>query len=150
MHLLNAYLAELSESSVILVLFELIAEFLLNASLCICSMPTWQSFYRTPQRFCLQLCSSPQPCLLRCSTTSKVFSRVDDFNFCAHLARLCLTPQSSEMHPLCTAIRTRSVLSHPPGVKPQRPLKLEIKQNPCKCLNITYIHSIKEHSQTFI
>jgi hypothetical protein len=26
------------------------------------------------------------------------------------------------------AIRTRSILSHPPGVKPQRPLKPEIKQ----------------------
>jgi hypothetical protein len=34
--------------------------------------------------------------------------------------RLCLTLQSSKVHPLCMAFRTRSVLSHPPNVKPQR------------------------------
>jgi hypothetical protein len=88
MHLLNALLAELSESSVILVFFKLSAEFLplctsvhmlnahlaelhrtpqrfcllnsqqssSNCTLCLCSMPTWQSPYRTPKRFCLQLC----------------------------------------------------------------------------------------------
>jgi hypothetical protein len=34
------------------------------------------------------------------------------------------------MQLLCMAIRTRSVLSHPPGMKPQRPLKPEIKSTP--------------------
>jgi hypothetical protein len=42
------------------------------------------------------------------------------------------------VHPLCTALRTRSVLSHPPGVKPQRPSP-EIKQTPANAL--THIHS---------
>jgi hypothetical protein len=59
LHLLNALLAELSESLVILVLLsELTTEFFsvhslhwLNAHLA--------ELHRTPQRFCLQLCSSP-------------------------------------------------------------------------------------------
>jgi hypothetical protein len=46
------------------------------------------------------------------------------------------------VHPLCTALRTRSVLSHPPGVKPQRPSP-EIKQTPCKCTTTTYIYNIQ-------
>jgi hypothetical protein len=57
MHLLNALLAELSESLVILTSVELTTEFfsvhslhLLNAHLA--------ELYRTPQRFCLQLCFS--------------------------------------------------------------------------------------------
>jgi hypothetical protein len=33
------------------------------------------------------------------------------------------------MHPLCMAIRTHNVLSHPPGVKPQRPSP-EIRHTP--------------------
>jgi hypothetical protein len=84
-------------------------------------------FYRTPQRFCLRLSS------LYISLPPEVFNNLTglprvDFNFCAHLECLYLAPQSSEMHPLCTAIRTCNVLSHPPGVKPQRPLKLEAKK----------------------
>jgi hypothetical protein len=73
----------------------------------------------------------------RCSTTLRSSSRVVDSSSCA-AARLCLNPQCSEMHPLCTAIRTRSVLSHPPGVKPQRPSP-EIKTT---CKFLAYIHSI--------
>jgi hypothetical protein len=41
------------------------------------------------------------------------------------------------VHPLCTALRTHNVLSHPPGVKPQRPSP-EIKHNSLQ----TYNHSI--------
>jgi hypothetical protein len=55
LHLLNALLAELSESSVILFLFKLTTEFFLCALLALRSMPTWQSSHRTPQRFCLLL-----------------------------------------------------------------------------------------------
>ena len=47
------------------------------------------------------------------------------------------------------AIRTHNILSHPPGMKPQRPLKPEIK-NSCKWKPKAHIYSIKEHSQTFI
>jgi hypothetical protein len=40
---LNAHLAELSESSVILVFSSTLNRVLLQRTLCICSMPTWQS-----------------------------------------------------------------------------------------------------------
>jgi hypothetical protein len=53
------------------------------------------------------------------------------------------------VQPLCTAIRTRSVLSHPPGMKPQRPSP-EIKHTPANA-NLQYTSTThKEHSQTFI
>ena len=41
----------------------------------------------------------------RYSATLRSSSRVEDSSPCA-FARLCLTPQSPELHPLCTAIRT--------------------------------------------
>jgi hypothetical protein len=93
MHLLNAHLAELSESSVILVLpSELTTEsscallalnahtecqeslviltslrthsrVLLNAPLCICSMPTWQSFTELLRDSVCNCVLPPQPCL---------------------------------------------------------------------------------------
>jgi hypothetical protein len=53
------------------------------------------------------------------------------------------------MHSLCTAIRTRSVLSHPPGVKPQRPLTLK-SNNPCKCIPNIHLQHIKNtHRHSF-
>jgi hypothetical protein len=98
MHLLNAHLAELSESSVILVLLSgLTAEFLpmhhytyaqcplgrasqdsqqslcLLCTPCTCSMPSWQSFTELTQRFCLQLC------FLIHSLASKVFNNLEVF-----------------------------------------------------------------------
>jgi hypothetical protein len=95
MHLLNALLPDLSESLVILNLFELTTEFYFCALLalaqcppdrasieltaeflyalpCTGSMPTWQSFTKL-LRDSIYNCVSPYPCLLRCSTTSKVF-----------------------------------------------------------------------------
>jgi hypothetical protein len=47
--------------------------FCLLCTPCTCSMPSWQSSTELKERFCLQLCSSPQPCLLRYLATSKVF-----------------------------------------------------------------------------
>jgi hypothetical protein len=44
-----------------------------NAPQSMCSMPTWQSLYRTPKRFCLQLCLPPH------SLASKVFSNLEVF-----------------------------------------------------------------------
>jgi hypothetical protein len=67
---LNALLAEFTE----LLCFCLLLNSQQSSSLCTpCtgSMPTWQSFTELKESFCLQLCSSPQPCLLRCSTTSR-------------------------------------------------------------------------------
>jgi hypothetical protein len=75
MHLLNAHLAELSESSVILVLLELTAEFFSMHSLCTMLNAHLAELHRTPQRFCLQLCSSPYTALPpRYSTTLRSFS----------------------------------------------------------------------------
>jgi hypothetical protein len=60
--------------------------------------------YRTPQSFCLQLC------LAYIALPPEVFNnlqglpRVDDFSYCAHLACLCLNPQSSEVLQ-CTGIQ---------------------------------------------
>jgi hypothetical protein len=50
MHLLNALLAELSESLVILTSSELTTEFFLS-TLCLCSMPSWQSFTELTTEF---------------------------------------------------------------------------------------------------
>jgi hypothetical protein len=51
------------------------------------------------------------------------------------------------VHPLCTGIQSLNTLSHPHGMKPQRPLKPEIKHTPCngmitihKCIHI-YEHT---------
>jgi hypothetical protein len=53
-------------------------------------------------------------------------------------ARLCLTPPSSEVHPLCTGIQSLNTLSHPHGMNPQRPLKPEINPTPCKYMITIY------------
>jgi hypothetical protein len=74
LHWLND-LAELQESSVILSSSELTTEFFLCALLALLNAHLAE-LYRTPQRFCLQLCSSTQPCLLRCSTTSRSSSEL--------------------------------------------------------------------------
>jgi hypothetical protein len=47
---LNALLVEYQESLMILASIRTHIRVLLNASLCIYSIPTWQSFYRTPTR----------------------------------------------------------------------------------------------------
>jgi hypothetical protein len=44
-----------------------------NCTLCLCSMPTWQSLYRTPKRLYLQLCLLPH------SLASKVFNNLEVF-----------------------------------------------------------------------
>jgi hypothetical protein len=50
---------------------------------------------------------------------------------------------------LCTVVRTRSVLSHPPGVKPQRPLALK-SNNPYKCIPNIHLQHIKNtHRHSF-
>jgi hypothetical protein len=98
--------------------FEFTAEFLLQCTLCLCSMPTWQSFTE----------------LVRDSVCNCVFSHTalppEVFNNLKGLPPELLisdlvpqhafvsTPQCLKVHPLCTALRTRSFLSHPPGVKP--------------------------------
>jgi hypothetical protein len=68
-HLLNALLAECLESSVILFLYELTTEFLLS-TLCLCSMPSWQSSTELLRDFyvfyCVFLYTVSPP---RCSTT---------------------------------------------------------------------------------
>jgi hypothetical protein len=69
MHLLNAHLAELSESSVILVLLELTTEFYLNAPLALLNAHLAE-LHRTPQSFCLQLC------FLLHNLASKVFNNL--------------------------------------------------------------------------
>jgi hypothetical protein len=40
-----------------------------NCTLCLCSMPTWQSFTELTAKFCLQLCLSYTALPPRCSTT---------------------------------------------------------------------------------
>jgi hypothetical protein len=50
---------------------------------------------------------------------------------------------------MCMAIRTRSVLSHPPSVKPQRPLTLK-SNNPYKCIPNIHLQHIKNtHRHSF-
>jgi len=130
LHLLNPHLAELfrilSDSSSP---FWTHSQVLPNALWCICSMPTCQSSSQnSKQSFCLILCISYTALPPRYSTTLRSFPWVVDSSSCA-AARICLTPQSWEMHPLCTTIRTCSVLSHPPSMKPQRPSP-EIRHTP--------------------
>jgi hypothetical protein len=121
LHLLNALLAELSESSVILVFFFNSQQSSSSSTSCLCSMPTWQSSLQNLQQSSVCNCVLSYTALPpRYSTTLRSSSPELLIQSCAS-ARLCLTPQSSEVHPLCTALRTRSVLSHPPGMKPQRP-----------------------------
>jgi hypothetical protein len=94
-----------------------------------CSMPTYQSFIEL-LRYSVCNCVSPHPCLLRCSTNSKFFLRVNDFSFCAHLARLCLNPQSSEVH-LCTGIQRPQYSVMPSWHETTKNLsRLKIKQLP--------------------
>jgi hypothetical protein len=73
MHLLNAHLAELSESSVILVLLELTAEFLLYALLALARCPPGRASHRTPQRFL------SATVFLSHSLASKVFNNLEVF-----------------------------------------------------------------------
>jgi hypothetical protein len=73
LHLLNALLAECLESSVILTSVELTTEFFLNASLCICSMPTWQSSTELTTEFLSATVSSLH------SLASKVFNNLEVF-----------------------------------------------------------------------
>jgi hypothetical protein len=147
LHLLNAHLVELfrilSDSGSSLrthnrVLPQCTTVHMLNAHLA--------ELYRTHNRFLSATVS------LIHSLASKVFNNLEVFlelliSAIVPTARLRLNSVVFKNAPLCTAIRTHSVLSHPPGVKPQRLLKPEIK-NSCKCL--TYIYNIIEHSQTFI
>jgi hypothetical protein len=72
MHSLNAHLAELSESSVILFLPELTAEFFLCTPLCMRSMPTWQSFTEL-------LRASVYNCVFLHNLASKVFNNLEVF-----------------------------------------------------------------------
>jgi hypothetical protein len=145
-HMLNAHLAELhrilSDSGSLLNSQQSSS----NCTLCLCSMPTWQSL-QNPHRILSATVS------LIHSLASKVFNNLEVFPellipVLVPQARLCLNPQCSEVHPLCTAIRTRSVLSHPPGVKPQRPSP-EIKHTPANAQLQYTSTTYKEHSQTF-
>jgi hypothetical protein len=69
LHLLNAHLAELSESSVILVFSNSQQSSFLCAPCALCSMPTWQSSTESSTILSATVFSATQPCLLRCSTT---------------------------------------------------------------------------------
>jgi hypothetical protein len=71
-HLLNALLAECLESSVILTSVELTTEFFLN-TLCLCSMPSWQSLTE------LLRDSVSLLCLPLHSLASKVFNNLEVF-----------------------------------------------------------------------
>jgi hypothetical protein len=73
MHPLNAHLAELSESSVILVLLpKLTTEVLSLCTPCTSSMPTWQSFTEI-------LRASVCNCVSSHSLASKVFNNLEVF-----------------------------------------------------------------------
>jgi hypothetical protein len=80
MHSLDALLAELlrilSDSG----LPQTLNGVLLQRSPCVCSMPTWQSSYRILSGSVCNCVSATQPCLLRCSATSKVFPGVVGFS----------------------------------------------------------------------
>jgi hypothetical protein len=73
MHLLNALLAELSESSVILVFFQLSAEFFFQLHLVHTLNAHLAELYRILSDSVCNCVSATQPCLLRCSATSQVF-----------------------------------------------------------------------------
>jgi hypothetical protein len=138
MHPLNAHLAELSESSVILSLLpKLTEEFYLCALLALAQCPLGRASHNPQQNSVCNCVFSHIALPPRCSATLRSSSRVVDSNSYV-VAHLCMNPQYSEMHPLCTAIRTRSVLSHPPGVKPQRSSP-EIKTT---CNYLAHIHNI--------
>jgi hypothetical protein len=83
---------------------ELTTEFFLCALLALAQCPLGRALQNSKRVFCLQLC------LFYTALPSEVFNnlkglpRVDDFSSCAHLACLCLNPQSSEVL-LCTGIQ---------------------------------------------
>jgi hypothetical protein len=89
--------------------------------------------YRTPQRFCLLLCLLYTALPPRCSTTL----RFPSLSLRLQLVHPPGTSLSkfrrigSALYAL--AFRTRSVLSHPLGMKPQRTPNLKSK-NSCKCI----------------
>jgi hypothetical protein len=62
-HLLNSHLVELSESSVILFLPELLNISLPLCTPCTCSMPTWKSFTELLRASVYNCVSPTQPCL---------------------------------------------------------------------------------------
>jgi hypothetical protein len=93
---------------------------LLLSTSCARSMPTRQSSTEPSARFLSALCPLPQ------SLPLEVFSNLKGLllpelliSTCASV-RLCLTPQSSECNSM-HGHQNLNVLSHPPGVKPQRP-----------------------------
>jgi hypothetical protein len=80
------------------------------------------------------------------SLASKVFNNLEVFFSELLIPALCLSMPLSEPAEFRSASsvhgsQNRSVLSHPPGVKPQRPSP-EITQTPCKCTTIVYIYNI--------
>jgi hypothetical protein len=97
--------ASQNSSELLASIFKLSTEFSFSTS-CLRSMPTWQSPTELTAKFCLQLCFSYT------ALPPEVFNNLTGIllmscrlQSCAS-TRLCLTPQSSEVHPLCTALRT--------------------------------------------
>jgi hypothetical protein len=88
-----------------------------NCTLYLYSMPSWQSFTKL-LRDSICNCVFPHTTL-----PPEVFNNLKGLLLSCRFqsyaaAHLCLNLQCSEVHPLCTALRTCSVLSHPPGMKP--------------------------------
>jgi hypothetical protein len=133
LHLLNALLAEplriLSDSGIPLRTHNRVLS--LCTPLYTRSMPSWQSSHRILSDSVCNCVSATQPCLLRCSVTSKVL-----LLYKLLTSVLCLSTSLSDSSRvqkcilLCTGIQSLNTLSRPHGMKPQRPLKPEINTLP--------------------
>jgi hypothetical protein len=184
LHLLNALLAELSESLVILVFSNSQQSSFLCALLYTRSMPTWQSFsessvilvfFLNSQQSSSSNCTTVHMlnahlaelyrilsdsvcnCVQLHSLASKVFSNLTGLLPELLISVLCLSTSLSDSSEFRSASSVHgsqnlSVLSHPPGMKPQRPSTLKSNTPPAECINnhtfTTYIGNTHRHPYT--